>query len=199
MGPIVYLEGSISTLGHGLVLVVTRGGVGYQVVTHDAFQPSEANNSIWIWHVIGGSDGSQRLFGFLEPEDVEWAKLLSGVPGVGPLIASRCIHFAGRRRVLQALSDKRPADLQKAVKGLGKKGAEALVRALHEQALTVLQQSGLTQLAGQGSLRVRHLTSALQGLGHLADPHRVEQLISSHPDEALGKLVRLYIEQHQDS
>ncbi len=197
-GPIAYLEGEVIAEHPAVVVALTRGGVAYEVITQGAFQ-TEGSVGLWIWHVVSAGDNSQKLFGFQTRDEVVWARSLATVNGIGPTTAASAIHFAGLKRVVQAIVDGRPADLQKAVKGLGKKGSENIVNALRDEARRYVEQTNLTSLSAPESSRARDLTSALEALGHSADPERVEQVISAHPEESVGKLTRLYLERYQDS
>ena len=108
-------------------LIVEAGGVGYRVVVLEKtlvkMQDGEAVE-FRIYHHI--TDSSQDLFGFETASEMEYFKLLLGVPSIGPRTAMNILDAAPPSVLRQAVAE-RDVTLLTKVSGVGKRTAERLL------------------------------------------------------------------------
>jgi len=162
---IAHLEGKVLRKEEG-VLVVSVGGVGYQVhvavPTHDHCHLNE-EVSIYIYTHV--TESSLQLFGFRESSEMALFTALISINGIGPKLAITILSFPADR-ITQGILSEDIATLTE-VPGVGKKVAERIILELKNKiALThpTTQVQGVP--GGEVAREVRtEAIEALQALG----------------------------------
>ena len=165
-----YLEGTVQArLAHGVV-VLTPGGVGYQVrlplpvLARLADDPS-APVRLYVSTVVRADDIS--LYGFDAPEGKALFELLTSVSGIGPKLALALLSAMSPAAVAGAIVAQDVA-LLSSVPGIGKKTAARVCLELSERLRRPLEAGELPASSGPpGTARAVHaeLISALTNLG----------------------------------
>lgn len=172
-------------------VIVTVGGVGYQVTVPAGVAPSQQGAACLLWiHPITRDDGT-RLYGFGARADCQGFATLLNVPGVGAKVALSliaCLQWPG---LLDALARGDTASLTRA-EGVGRKLAERIV---HEMGATALKLAGTAPSTGTtpSSSQDNEAVSALVNLGYtLADASKALQAVhDQNPDTNLEQRITL--------
>jgi holliday junction DNA helicase RuvA len=123
----------VARVGERLVLDV--GGVGYALaVTPTAARLAERGGEVTLETYLHVREDALQLYGFGEPAERELFEHLLAVSGVGPKVA------------LAIVSGSPPADLRRAIPGIGKKTAQRVVLELKEKLGTMDEP---TPIAGE--------------------------------------------------
>ena len=191
---IAYLEGRLAEIGESAVVIVTSGGVGYEVEVPASLLQSlpDVGSQCSLRTELLVRENELRLCGFATAEDRDIFRMLITIPKVGPRIA------------LSILSTYRPQDLRAivaggssqpltAVSGVGKRTAEAIFHELSYK----LKADGAEQVADatgsqQAGAVYRDVLEGLKGLGYTeAECGKVvQELLKSQPDLDVPSLLR---------
>ncbi len=122
-----HLSGKLVSKAPALV-VVDCAGVGYEMTvplsTYEKL-PVEGAPVRLLTHLVVRED-AHRLFGFLTAEERELFRLLIGVNGIGPMLATAVLSGTSVETVKQAVMSGDAAMLRK-IRGIGAKTAERMV------------------------------------------------------------------------
>ena len=128
------IQGTIDSRGADHVVVMTDGGVGFQVFVPSALAASIGANGgrvRFYTHLAVREDGIE-LFGFHSEAELDMFSLLITVQGVGPRAAlSLLSSFTPDRLILAVCTDDRKA-ISKA-NGIGPKTATRIILELHDK------------------------------------------------------------------
>jgi len=123
---ISYISGKIVQKNKNSIVLLTGGGVGYQV----SFQVSkcaslQVGGELGLHTYMKVSENAINLFGFETIEEEEFFELLLSVKGVGPRSAMNILALGSIDQIKNAIAR---SDVQylTAVQGMGKKTAERL-------------------------------------------------------------------------
>ncbi|MCR4378915.1 MAG: Holliday junction branch migration protein RuvA [Rhodospirillales bacterium] len=170
---IALLKGRIEEIGDGWA-VVDVGGVGYLIFcsarTLGRLGQGEAATVYVETHV---REDHIHLYGFLEPSEREWFKLLTTVQGVGAKVALAILSVLSGDEITHAVASGDKAQVARA-NGVGPKLAARIVSELKDKvaALALGPAVGAkgakvaTLVAGGASSATRDATSALVNLGY---------------------------------
>ncbi len=125
------LEGQISGLTNNSI-VVTVGGIGYQVFTNinrHQFIPGE---TILLHTHLVVRENVLDLYGFVEPNELSYFELLLDVPKIGPKSALQILGQADIGLLHSSIIQNDPDQLHK-LSGIGKKTAGNIVSYLSEK------------------------------------------------------------------
>jgi Holliday junction DNA helicase RuvA len=165
-----YLEGTVQArLAHGVV-VLTAGGVGYQVrlplpVLARLAQEPGAPVRLYVSTVV--RDDDIALYGFDGPDGKALFELLTSVSGIGPKLALALLSALSPGALAGAIVAQDVAQLS-TVPGIGKKTAARVCLELSERLRRPLEAGELPAAAGPaGAAGAVHaeLISALTNLG----------------------------------
>ncbi len=115
---IYYLEGKITTIALDF-LVVDVNGVGYKVESNAPYKFGLVDTNVKVYTYMHVSENDQRLFGFINPAELQLFKKLLQVSGVGPKSALAVTSIYSPSQLAQAV-DRGDSSMIK-VKGLGTK------------------------------------------------------------------------------
>lgn len=173
---ISFLQGTVASITKDRVVVLTSGGVGYDVhmtlLSVSAFRVGQA---IGLYTHMKVSDSAITLYGFDSPEKRAFFTLLLSVKNIGPKSALTILSLGSIDDIKHAIIRGDAAYLS-AVQGMGKKTAERLVVELKSKITTTPEQS-----AGSGSVggdKLSDVVDALISMGYSKDEakQRVQQL-----------------------
>ncbi len=122
---IAYLKGTIQYLGSNHVVLLTKDGIGYKVLTLHVTRYSLRDSVEFYTHHHIRED-RQELYGFEKIEELQMFELLLGVSGVGPKIAANIISKTSRDKLQQAIEEG-DSTLFTAISGVGKKMAMKII------------------------------------------------------------------------
>ena len=163
---IAFLQGRLAEANSNRV-VVDVGGVGYEaVLSSQSFQllPKVGENVRLLIHQHVRED-TLALYGFLTKDERDLFKLLLGVSGIGPKVASNILSGITAGDFYRAVRDEDLAKLS-GIPGIGKKTAERIVLELKEKAVLIMsvQARGTRVLASDA--RSGDASRALMALGY---------------------------------
>ncbi len=188
---IAYLEGRLEHVSDPSIIVVTDGGVGYEVEVTARLRQSlpEQGQKVRLYTTLLVREDMLRLCGFQTMEERAVFDILTSVPKVGPRLG------------LAVLSVYRPAELRRivtdgdtvaltAVSGIGKRLAETLVR---ELSYRLKVDVGAEPLAAGGTGSVYHsVLDGLKGLGYAESEcgSVLQELLRAEPDLDVPSALR---------
>lgn len=142
-------------------LLLDVGGVGYRVVVLPSLAmeatPGRELRALTHLHV---REGELSLYGFAQRKELDFFKMLLGVPGVGPKSAMSVLAIASVDVLVRAISSG-DSDLLTKVSGIGRKTSERIVVELK----TRLERER-PGLAEAGPTHHADVVEALVGLGY---------------------------------
>lgn len=162
---IAFLEGIIAHISSNS-LIVNVGGVGYKVFVTPSTLAAPLGSPIKLYTFHKSSDDGQALFGFPEPQTLDFFELLLTVSGVGPKIALTILSYGNPDTLKEAIA-RQDTSLFSQIGGVGKKTAERIIVELKDKVGSLPGQSP----AGDSN----DILSALAGLGYSA--HEVRQVV----------------------
>ena len=188
---IAYLEGRLEHVSDPSIIVVTDGGVGYEVEVTARLRQSlpEQGQKVRLYTTLLVREDMLRLCGFQTMEERAVFDILTSVPKVGPRLG------------LAVLSVYRPAELRRivadgdtvaltAVSGIGKRLAETLVR---ELSYKLKVEVGAEPLAASGAGSVYHsVLDGLKGLGYAESEcgSVLQEILRAEPDLDVPSALR---------
>lgn len=115
-------------------VVIDCGGVGFgvHISPKDAERIGEPGGVASLHIYMHLTEGDARLYGFLDPQDLDYFQLLFGVDRVGPKTAMAVVSVLARESFYAAISTKDTAALLR-VPGIGQKTAERILFELREK------------------------------------------------------------------
>lgn len=190
---IAYLEGRLLAVSDRKALVLTAGGVGYEVavtgpVLAGLIGRTGENTALYVRTVV--REDALDLFGFGSLEEKELFDILLSISKLGPKTALAILgHFTPEQLMAIALGDE-PALLAK-VPGIGKKSAEHIFLELKYKLKGARTLTGTT-LPGPGVSVVADAMAGLVNLGYSEDEVRpvLERVWRDEPDLDVPALLR---------
>lgn len=189
---LAYIEGRVLERTENSCLLVTAGGVGYEVFLPEyalAALPPQGGTAAFYTSLIVRED-AQELFGFSSWEERQTFGLLLG------------INRVGARTALAILSLYRPDDLRRIVAeddttaltrvpGIGRKTAQQIFLELQYK----LKSSGApvpSQVSGPASTVYRDALTGLTNLGYDEDSASgaLREALAAEPDLGVGEALR---------
>jgi Holliday junction DNA helicase RuvA len=124
-----FLQGKILDTDGKKAILLTEGGIGYEI-NYGYFLEANCATAIFIHHHI--SENDQSLWGFQSLVDKKMFELLKTVNKVGSSKAYPLISTIGTESVIQAIMFDQPNVLSQAP-GIGKKMAEQIILSLRDK------------------------------------------------------------------
>ncbi len=145
------LTGTIHSVHATGLVILTTGGVGYDVTTTRIFASSqEVGGQVSLCTYLKVSEQAMQLFGFASEEERGFFELLLSVSGVGPKSAMNILALGSVAEIESAVA-RGDATYLSAVQGIGKKTAERMVVELK------------SKVRGQGADSGTHANSEVLG------------------------------------
>ena len=189
------LTGSIDSTGEDWA-IIDVGGVGYLVFC--------SRRSLGLLPAAGGSaslliethvrEDHIHLFGFAEPAERDWYRLLIGVQGVGAKMALAILSVLSPADLMQAIAAQDKASLSRA-SGVGPKLAGRIASELKDKAGGIalgpvalangapapggISEDAVSALVNLGYRRAEAFTAVAKAMGELGGEASVEALIKA--------------------
>lgn len=174
-----YLKGKVKYQGQGF-LILDTGNVGYKVfanIRKSANQDAE----LYIHEHI--REDMNDLYGFNDPQEMEFFEILLSVSGVGPKMGLALLTIGSTDKIKQAII-KGDTTLFTTVPGVGKKVAAKIIVELKNK-VAARTDSYLPETAGEDS----DLVAALEQLGYKQS--EIFAAIRELPEELSGTQAKL--------
>lgn len=168
-------------------VVVDVGGVGYEVYCHAAALASlpAAGGAVRLYTDLEVRPESMRLYGFTDPRERAWFRLLKTVPGVGAKGAMAVLGATGADGLADAIALGDPLPLRRA-QGIGPRIATRMVQELKGRAPEgTMMVAAPDQPAGVR----REALSALVNLGYA--PAEASRAVQQAAEEAGDDVERV--------
>lgn len=185
------ITGKIHTLLTDSLIIMTAGGVGYEIkVTSNLLSQQKAGETITLptYHKV--SDTSQELFGFANTQEKAFFILLLSISGVGPKSAMNILALGSIDDIQSAIAR---GDIKylTAVQGLGKKTAERMIVELKSKVGSIATASGDLETTSA----MTDVIDALESMGYSKDEIRavLKDLDQTQPMEVLLKQALQYL------
>lgn len=192
---IAYLEGRLlEVTGKGCV-VVTPGGVGYELATPSTTLvtlPQKGGQVCLYTHMIVREDALD-LYGFADKDERDLFRLLIGIEKLGPKKALGILsHFSPEH--LREITLREDADMLATVPGIGPKSAREIMWKLKDKVAGI--KTGPTLTAAPKNAPQGDYFDALEGmkaLGYTEEEARpmVREIFEAEPDIDASSAIRL--------
>lgn len=172
------LEGTIQSTTINRIIVMTAGGVGYEVfTTTDTLSKLVGRERVILYTHLNVKDDALDLYGFLTQNELVMFKMLISVSGVGPKTAVTILNN-GIDGITKAVTT---ADVSffTQIPKVGKKNAQKIIIELKNKIGSVIE----LDLSGEGEGETDELIQALIGMGFTRV--EVNQLIRSLPTDII--------------
>lgn len=130
---IEFIQGKIEELTPTQAIILTSGGVGYDlnisVYTYSAIQGKE-NTRLYVYEAI--REDAYILYGFSSKQERELFLMLVSVPGIGGASARMILSSFSPSELIGIISSGNDSLLKK-VKGIGAKTAQRIIVDLHDK------------------------------------------------------------------
>jgi Holliday junction DNA helicase RuvA len=158
------VSGTLALKGENF-LVLEVGGVGLQIFTHRRILenlPPVGGTLKFFCHLHLREDAFE-LYGFSDPEELRFFRLLNSVSGVGPKSALSVLEIAELKQLAAAVKESRP-DLLTRASGVGRKTAERIVLELRSKVTSDKAEAVVGIMESDADI-----LEALTGLGYRRD------------------------------
>ncbi|MBI3071447.1 MAG: Holliday junction branch migration protein RuvA [Deltaproteobacteria bacterium] len=170
-------------------VVIEAGGVGYDVavsVTTLAALPEAGTEATLFVHTHVRED-VLALYGFATREEREAFRLLLGVSGVGPKVATAVLSGLTAKDLADAVEERDVARLSR-VNGIGKKMAERILMDLRGKTVPL---AGPVEGRSEKRRTMDELAAALVSLGYSAtEAERAAARLKDRSSESVESLLR---------
>ncbi|OGI69086.1 Holliday junction DNA helicase RuvA [Candidatus Nomurabacteria bacterium RIFCSPHIGHO2_01_FULL_42_16] len=154
------IEGKI-VLKADKYIVVDVGGVGYKIsVSPDTLAKLPKEGSVSLFTHLHVREDALELYGFKEPNELEFFEMLIGISGIGPKSAISIIGIAPIETLKKAIGSGDTSYLTK-VSGIGKKMSEKIVLELRDKLSALGHRAEEGELSGE-----LDAVEALRSLGY---------------------------------
>jgi Holliday junction DNA helicase RuvA len=157
------LKGMVAEKRKSSLVVLTSGGVGYDVAVSPLFLAScRVEQELTLYTYLKVGQDALDLYGFANESEQAFFTLLLTVSGVGPKTAMNILSAGSIEKIQSAIARSDVAYLT-GVSGLGKKTAERLVVELKSKVLNLEKPGSVNQGVSDAVVEV---IDALVGMGY---------------------------------
>lgn len=192
---IAYLRGRVISRGRGSIVLLTAGGVGYEVhLTPEQVNVCQPDNEVTFYTYLKVTDQAHDLYGFANVDERDFFLLLMTVSGVGPKSALNILALGSMADIKSAIA-RGDVKYLTSVQGMGKKTAERVVVELKSKidSLALSEDSASVFLSDGNALG--DVVDGLTSMGYSADDARqtVRQIDTSNKnsDEIMREALRM--------
>ncbi len=162
---ITLLTGTIHSISSTGFVLMTSGGVGYELTTTRVFASEQTVGAeITLNTYLKVSEQAMQLFGFASVEERAFFQLLLSVSGVGPKSAMNILALGSVGEIEAAIA-REDATYLSAVQGIGKKTAERMVVELKAKVAKGTKEANVSQ---SGTM-LAEVIDALVSMGYAKD------------------------------
>lgn len=183
---ISYIQGKIIFQDDKSIIIKTDN-IGYQIfVTSMLLEKirKEKLENLELYTYLNVREESLELFGFIDPEELKFFKMLLSVNGVGPRMALHILSLSNLSEIKKAIVNNRAEFLTK-VSGVGKKTAERVVMELRYK----IDEIKIGGKDAKLSTEEEEVIDALLGLGYrISDAREAIKKIPEDLADASQKL-----------
>lgn len=191
---IEFIEGKVEELTPTQAVLLTRGGVGYDLnislFTFSALQNREEAR-LYVHEAI--REDAYLLYGFSGKQERELFLMLISVPGIGGASARMILSSFSPAELVEIISSGNDSLLKK-VKGIGAKTAQRIIVDLHDKiAKTKSDDNPLILSAGIQSGKVAdEALQAMTALGFVQSAAQkvVTSILKEQPDMSVEAVIR---------
>lgn len=191
---IEFIEGKVEELTPTQAVLLTRGGVGYNLnislFTFSALQNREEAR-LYVHEAI--REDAYLLYGFSGKQERELFLMLISVPGIGGASARMILSSFSPAELVEIISSGNDSLLKK-VKGIGAKTAQRIIVDLHDKiAKTKSDDNPLNLSAGIQSGKVAdEALQAMTALGFVQSAAQkvVTSILKEQPDMSVEAVIR---------
>ncbi len=191
---IEFIEGKVEELTPTQAVLLTRGGVGYDLnislFTFSALQNREEAR-LYVHEAI--REDAYLLYGFSGKQERELFLMLISVPGIGGASARMILSSFSPAELVEIISSGNDSLLKK-VKGIGAKTAQRIIVDLHDKiAKTKSDDNPLNLSAGIQSGKVAdEALQAMTALGFVQSAAQkvVTSILKEQPDMSVEAVIR---------
>ena len=179
------MSGTIHATSPTGIVLLTTGGVGYDITTTRIFASEQrVGNIITITTYLKVSENAMQLFGFQSADERSFFELLLSVSGVGPKSAMNILALGSVDEIEAAIA-REDATYLSAVQGIGKKTAERMVVELKAK---VAKSAKNVEVAHSGTI-LAEVIDALVSMGY--GKEEVKHIVTALPaSESTEELLR---------
>jgi len=185
---ISYLTGTIYAKEHSAIILLTSGGVGYDI-TLTGVHASELSvgQTVEFYTHMKVSENAMDLYGFRTKEEKSFFSILLSVSGVGPKSAMNILAIGSIHDIEDAIL-RADAKYLSAVQGIGKKTAERMVVELKSKLQKRTGSSDARQTVGGDVLE--DVIDGLISMGYAKDDARSAALACDADGKSTEQLLR---------
>lgn len=180
---IAYIEGRLELVTEQAIVVVTDGGVGYEIEIPSRTRQALPGRGgrVALYTMLMVREDMMRLCGFSSWEERETFALLVSIPKVGPRLGIGILSVF-RPEDLRAMVAKGDGSMLTQVSGIGKRMAETVFRELCYKLKCEPGSAGIGGAGLPGSV-YRAVVDGLKGLGYTEGEcaHVVQELLRDDP------------------
>lgn len=191
---IEFIEGKIEELNPTQAVLLTRGGIGYDLnislFTYSALQ-NRSEARLYVYEAI--REDAYLLYGFSERLERELFLMLISVPGIGGASARMILSSFSPAELIEIISSGNDSLLKK-VKGIGAKTAQRIIVDLHDKiARSKSDEIPFDLSAGIQSGKVAdEAIQAMAALGFVQSAAQkvVSAILKEQPDMSVEAVIR---------
>lgn len=191
---IEFIEGKIEELSPTQAVLLTRGGIGYDLnislFTYSALQ-NRSEARLYVYEAI--REDAYLLYGFSERQERELFLMLISVPGIGGASARMILSSFSPAELIEIISSGNDSLLKK-VKGIGAKTAQRIIVDLHDKiARSKSDEIPFDLSAGIQSGKVAdEAIQAMAALGFVQSAAQkvVSAILKEQPDMSVEAVIR---------
>jgi Holliday junction DNA helicase RuvA len=141
-------------------IVVDVHGVGYKIYTTAGILERQIGTEATFWTYLAVREDALDLYGFSNPEELEFFQLLITVSSIGPKTALGILNVTNPATIKKAIVTEDPSYLTK-VSGIGRKTAEKIVLELKDKLIVSAEDTESATMIGESDA-----LDALKALGY---------------------------------
>lgn len=179
---ISYIEGRVLDKTNTYIVVLAHG-VGYKIfATEMLIESAVEGEETAVQTYLVVRETAMDLYGFSNPEDLQFFELLIAVSGIGPKSALGILNIADTNTLKTAITNNDSSYLTK-VSGIGAKSAKKIVLELQGKIDTIdITEEGPRKDDGD-------VLEALKALGY--NPHEIRSILKDIPSDVTGTNDRI--------
>ncbi len=194
---IAYIEGRYLEQTENSAIVLTSGGVGYEIflTSHALANLPNKGEVVMFFTVHVVREDAAELFGFSNWDERATFLILTSISGVGARKALAILSTFNPNELREIVVDNNALALSQ-VSGIGKKGAQQIFLELQYK-LQGNAKVGVTLSNTEGNKILNESIDALVNLGYTAEEARpvVKEVLNTNPDYDITATIRASLKQ----
>ncbi|PIR74815.1 MAG: Holliday junction branch migration protein RuvA [Candidatus Magasanikbacteria bacterium CG10_big_fil_rev_8_21_14_0_10_47_10] len=184
---ITFISGTIQHKTATAVVILTQGGIGYEVrLPRMRVAQLAIGKTVSLYTYMKVSESAMELFGFDTPEEKEFFELLLSVKSVGPKSAMNILSLGSISDIKSAIA-RGDATYLSAVQGMGKKTAERLCVELKSK-VTFSDGEDRQSMGDSGILA--EVIDALTSMGYSKDEAKAKVMTLETEGKSTEEILR---------